>query len=72
MIRIVCFGDSNTWGFRPDQPFQRYADDVRWTGVLQRELGDSFTVIEEGLNGRTTIWDDPFGEYRNGKTYLQP
>jgi len=46
---------------------------MRWTGVLQRELGENFDVISEGLNGRTTVWDDPIkGEYRNGKKYLLP
>ena len=49
MIRILCFGDSNTWGFRPDQSFQRYSHDVRWTGVLQEELGELYVIIEEGL-----------------------
>ena len=72
MFRILCFGDSNTWGFRPDKPFHRYPPDIRWTGVLQQLLGDGYAVIEEGLNGRTTVWDDPFGEYKNGKNYLIP
>jgi lysophospholipase L1-like esterase len=35
-------------------------------------LGDDYEVIEEGLNGRTTVWDDPFGDHKNGKTYLSP
>ncbi|MDF1760189.1 MAG: GDSL-type esterase/lipase family protein [Coxiellaceae bacterium] len=58
--RILCFGDSNTWGFVPGSidretmALQRYADNVRWTGQLQALLGDAYTVIEEGLNGRTT------------------
>lgn len=72
MIRILCYGDSNTWGFRPDKPFTRFGPEVRWTGVLRSLLGDGYEVIEEGLNGRTTVWDDPFGEYKNGKTYLAP
>jgi lysophospholipase L1-like esterase len=45
---------------------------VRWTGVLQRELGDGYQVIEEGLDGRTTVWDDPIEGYKNGRTYLIP
>jgi lysophospholipase L1-like esterase len=41
--------------------------------VLQARLGPSFRVIEEGLNGRTTVWDDPVeGVHRNGRTYLLP
>jgi lysophospholipase L1-like esterase len=48
------------------------APDVRWTGVVQRELGDGFRVIEEGLNGRTTTVDDPIYPFRNGRDYLPP
>ncbi len=40
--------------------------------MLARELGAGYKVIEEGLNGRTTVWDDPIEEGRNGKTYLAP
>ena len=72
MYRILCFGDSNTWGFIPDKPFTRYPSDIRWTGVLRRLLGNGFEVIEEGQNGRTTVWDDPFGDHKNGKIYLPP
>jgi lysophospholipase L1-like esterase len=66
---IVCFGDSNTWGSDPATR-QRFAPDVRWTGVLRLELGDGYTVIEEGLNGRTTNLDDVIEENRNGRAYL--
>lgn len=72
MIRILCYGDSNTWGFNPANPFTRFPHDVRWTGLLRTGLGDGFEVIEEGLNGRTTVWDDPFGDHKNGKTYFAP
>lgn len=63
-IRIMCYGDSNTWGWMPVEriPTTRYPSDVRWTGVLQKQLGDKFQVIEEGLNGRTAGADD----YGNG------
>jgi lysophospholipase L1-like esterase len=69
--RIVCYGDSNTWGSDPATR-QRFPADVRWTGVLARELGAGYLVIEEGLGGRTTILDDPWEPDRNGKTYLRP
>jgi lysophospholipase L1-like esterase len=71
MKRILCYGDSNTWGYNPDTA-ERYPPDVRWTGVLQRELGNGYLIIEEGLNGRTTVWDDPIEGSKNGKTYLIP
>lgn len=66
---IVCFGDSNTWGAKPDGS-GRFASDVRWTGVLQETLGTDYKVIEEGLNGRTTNIDDTIEEDRNGRRHL--
>ncbi|MFP3897323.1 MAG: SGNH/GDSL hydrolase family protein [Anaerolineales bacterium] len=71
MKEILCYGDSNTWGYNP-RTERRYARDVRWTGVLQEELGTEYHVIEEGLNGRTTVWDDPIEGHKNGKMYLVP
>jgi len=68
---ILCYGDSNTWGFNPVTQ-DRYPITERWTGVLAQELVAGFRVIEEGLNGRTPLWDDPIEEWRNGKTYLLP
>lgn len=68
---ILCYGDSNTWGYDPASG-KRFPPDVRWTGVLARELGAGYRVIEEGLNGRTTRWDDPISPGRNGLTYLAP
>jgi len=70
-IRILCYGDSNTWGASPREDV-RYPVNIRWTGVLQKKLGNGYEVIEEGLNGRTTILDDPQRDGRNGKTYLYP
>ena len=72
MKRILCYGDSNTWGFQPSNPFTRFPKTIRWTGVLNTLLGQDYEIIEEGLNGRTTIWDDPFGDHKNGKIYLPP
>src|SRR5215218_6258264 len=48
---ILCYGDSNTWGYVPASG-ERFPEDVRWPGVLARELGGGFRVIEEALNGR--------------------
>jgi lysophospholipase L1-like esterase len=71
MKTILCFGDSNTWGADPVSG-GRFSIHDRWPGVLRDELGSDFHVIEEGLGGRTTIWDDPMSEGRNGKDYLLP
>lgn len=70
---VLCFGDSNTNGATPDKS-GRYPSDVRWTGQLQRILGNGYYVIEEGLGGRTTN-SDHFREGkpgRNGFTYYKP
>lgn len=63
MKNILCFGDSNTWGIDPMAFLEgrtniRHAYEVRWTGRLQKELGNGYRVIEEGLNGRTTVFPD--------------
>jgi lysophospholipase L1-like esterase len=71
MAVIVAFGDSNTWGYDPAAG-ARFPPDVRWTGVMRRELGDRHSVIEEGLNGRTTVFDDPIEPDRRGADYLPP
>ena len=54
MTTILCYGDSNTYGYNPVNGL-RYPKDVRWTGVLQKLLGEQYAVIEEGCNGRTTV-----------------
>jgi lysophospholipase L1-like esterase len=52
---------------------RRWGPDERWTCVMARALGGGWTLIEEGLPGRTTVHDDPIeGVHLNGKTYLQP
>jgi len=71
MKTILCYGDSNTWGFNPETR-ERYPSDMRWTGVLRAELGQGYTVVEEGLNGRTTVWDDPIEGHMSGASYLLP
>lgn len=69
--RILCFGDSNTWGYDAYSG-GRFAKDVRWTGVLQNILGEEYHIIEEGLCGRTTVFDDPLNEGLSGLRYLLP
>lgn len=68
---ILCFGDSNTWGFPPDCG-ARYDRQTRWPGVLQQALGEDYYVIEEGLPGRNTVWDDPVEGGKNGLKQLMP
>ena len=54
----------------PDGTVTRYEDDVRWTGVLQECLKGEFRVIEEGLCGRTVMFDDPVAPDRIGRRFL--
>ena len=76
MRSILCYGDSNTWGCIPlCRPGARKpaAGKTRWPGVLLGvELGDGYWVVEAGLSGRTTVWDDPLKPHRNGRTLLLP
>ncbi|MCJ8308672.1 MAG: SGNH/GDSL hydrolase family protein [Rhizobiaceae bacterium] len=73
---VLCFGDSNTHGTRAMQVIGergRFDKDVRWTGVMAANLpGGDFTIIEEGLPGRTTVFDDPIeGAHKNGMRTLR-
>lgn len=68
---IVCFGDSNTWGYDAQHDC-RFPENIRWTGILENLLGGNFKVIEEGLSGRTSVMDDPLFEGLNGLTYICP
>ncbi len=76
MRRILCYGDSNTFGTGPmetllDQP--SFSKSQRWAGVMAEELGGDWDVVVEGLPGRTTALDDPIeGWYLNGRHLLKP
>jgi len=67
--RILCYGDSNTWGYSP-RDGSRFPPGVRWPGVLGRCLGPGFTVLEEGLNGRTLRSLGPPGYPGSGGGHL--
>ena len=69
--RIVCFGDSNTWGYDAEN-LKRFPKNERWTGILAKLLGNEFEVVEEGLCGRTSVVDDPLFEGLNGFNYISP
>ena len=71
MKNILCYGDSNTYGFVPGEG-GRYPKDVRWPGRLQAMLGPDYDVIEEGCNSRTTVYFDPKEPWLCGETYLRP
>lgn len=66
---ILCYGDSNTWGYIA-KVGGRYSEDIRWPCVARRLLGEGFRVWENGLNGRTSIFDDPTFPCRNGRAGL--
>lgn len=70
-IKVLCYGDSNTWGQKPDKS-GRYPANIRWTGVLQQLLGNGYYIVEEGLGSRTTDLEYGKKPGRNGKTYFQP
>ena len=69
MVTLLCFGDSNTWGFNP-ATWERYPLNIRWPGVLQKELGERYRVIEEGQNGRTAVEGKPFAGFNTSKSDL--
>ena len=70
MKQIMCFGDSNTYGYIPENG-ERYPWGVRWTSLLNEKLGyGKYHIEEEGLCGRTTIFEDPLRDNRNGSHML--
>ena len=70
MKTVVCYGDSNTYGYDPVTG-GRYDEKTRWPCVLQRLLGDDYFVVEEGCNGRTTVFDDPEDDWKIGLDYIK-
>ena len=54
MYRILCYGDSNTWGLNPVTGL-RFSENERWAGVLRDSLGEGFEIIEDGMNGRDVL-----------------
>ena len=69
MKRILAFGDSNTWGYDPATG-QRYDETIRWTGLLQKALRGQALILEEGLCGRTAVFEDAERVGRNGLAAL--
>ena len=74
---IVCLGDSNTHGYCADPADCadggiRFNENERWTRRLQQHLGDEYLVVEEGLSGRTTCFEDPLHEGLSALNYIYP
>ena len=74
---IVCLGDSNTHGYCADpgdcaDGGIRFNESERWTRLLQEKLGDGYLVVEEGLSGRTTCFNDPIHEGMSALDYITP
>ena len=66
MQQVLCFGDSNTWGYNPENG-ERFPWGIRWTSILQQKLANKdIRIIEEGLCGRTTVFEDPLRQGRKG------
>jgi lysophospholipase L1-like esterase len=73
MHQVLVYGDSLGWGIVPDTR-QRLPFHARWPGVMEAaltEAGHAVRVIEDCLNGRRTVWDDPYKPGRNGLAGLE-
>lgn len=71
MYTIVCFGDTNTWGY-DNRTGERLPYHERWTGILNEKLGSEYYVVEEGLAGRTTVNEDPIEQHKCGREHIYP
>jgi lysophospholipase L1-like esterase len=69
VLRFLCYGDSNTWGFSP-RDGSRFPPGVRWPGVLARCLRPRVVVLEDGVNGRTLLSVGPPGHPQSGAELL--
>lgn len=68
---IMCYGDSNTYGYSPHTGF-RFPEEIRWTGRVSKILGEEYKIIEEGLNGRTVNLTPPEEIFKNGMYCIEP
>ena len=69
MKRVLCYGDSNTWGCSPWDG-SRFDENTRWPMVMASILGDDFFIIEDGLNGRTVLNLSPVDRDANGIAHI--
>lgn len=70
MKSILCFGDSLTWGYDPEPDGIRHPFEMRWPGALELGLNGKARVVEEGLPGRTTVFESSLLDHHNGKDAL--
>ena len=66
MKTILCFGDSNTYGYNPIDG-SRYDESSRWSGILKTKLSENYEIIEEGLNNRTGFVDNNDGFFHSSQ-----
>ncbi len=71
MKKVLCFGDSNTFGFNPADG-SRFSEDIRWTGRLKKFFADRVEITEAGGNNRTAFSDNPQGDIFTGYKAVQP
>lgn len=69
MKKILCYGDSNTYGFIPEN-CRRYEKNERWSGILSEILSNEYEIVEEGMNNRTGFFRNPEGLKQSGGEYL--
>jgi len=69
MKKILCFGDSNTYGYNPLNG-HRYSASIRWTGILKSITAKDYEIIEGGCNNRTCFSDNPAGVEQTGYKIL--
>ena len=60
MKKIICYGDSNTFGYNPKDNSQ-FDENTRWTSLLQKNLGSEYEVKNEGMCDRTGFVNNPKG-----------
>ncbi len=64
MKKIFCYGDSNTFGFNPNN-YKRYDNTTRWTSILKHDLKDEFEIIECGENNLCGFLDNGIEKFSN-------
>lgn len=69
MKKILCYGDSNTFGFNPKDG-SRFDENTRWTALLQKHLKNNYEVIEEGMCDRTGFCDNTKGFLYSSQRHL--